>query len=207
MRSASWSSRRLPLVVCSTSLPLLGWRSPAYTDEDFLTAQVYSGLMGGGMSSRLFQEVREERGLCYSIYASAWGLNDGGLFSVHAATGDDMMEELIGVTCAQMLQSAAQAPDLKEIDRAKAQLKAGLLISLESSSARAEQMARQLLVYGRLLTPKELIDKVDAVDGAGVRAFAERMLTGCAPSISVVGAGRRSRHWTEVARDRLGGRA
>ena len=181
---------------------LIGFESPSYANEDFLTAQVYSGLMGGGMSSRLFQEVREERGLCYSIYASAWGLNDSGLFSVHAATGAEMMADLTDIVTSEMARSAAEVPGLGEVDRAKAQLKAGLLISLESSSARAEQMARQLLVYGRLLTPRELIERVDAVTPEQLRGFAERMLKG-APSATVVGAGRKSRHWAEEAHRRL----
>ena len=182
---------------------LVGFAGPSYRDEDFLTAQVYSGLMGGGMSSRLFQEVREQRGLCYSIYSSAWGLSDGGMFNVHAATGADMMADLIDVVSREVMSSAAKTPESVEIERAKAQLKAGLLMSLESSSARAEQMARQLLVYGRLIAPKELVERVDAVTPEGVRVFAERMLSGSRPTTTVVGAGARSRHWSEVAGARL----
>jgi predicted Zn-dependent peptidase len=182
---------------------LIGFRSPSYKDEDFLTAQVYSGLMGGGMSSRLFQEVREERGLCYSIYSSAWGLSDGGMLTVHAATGAEMMGDLIDVVTREMVRSAADEPDPVEVDRAKAQLKAGLLMSLESSSARAEQMARQLLVYGRLLTPRELIERVDAVSPVAVCAFARGMMEANAPSVTVVGAGKRSRHWAALTARKL----
>ena len=182
---------------------LLGFPGPSYQDKDFLTAQVYSGLMGGGMSSRLFQEVREERGLCYAIYSSAWGLSDGGMFNVHAATGAEMMGDLIEVVTNEMKRSADAAPSEREVDRARAQLKAGLMISLESSSARAEQMARQLLVYGRLLTPRELIDRVDAVTPQAVRTFAEGMVRSGKPSLTVVGAGRKSRHWADLAAQRM----
>ncbi len=182
---------------------LIGFRSPSYKDADFLTAQVYCGLMGGGMSSRLFQEVREERGLCYSIYASAWGLSDGGMLNVHAATGAEMMGDLIDVVTREMRRSAEVVADSSEVDRAKAQLKAGLLISLESSSARAEQMARQLLVYGRLLSPRELIERVDAVSPAALTDFARGMLVGHTPSVTVVGAGRKSRNWAELAARKL----
>ena len=178
---------------------LLGFTGPSYRDDDFLTAQVYSCLMGGGMSSRLFQEVREERGLCYAIYSSAWGLSDGGMFNVHAATGVDMMGDLIEVVTRELKRSAGEKPGASEVDRAKAQLKASLLISLESSSARAEQMARQLLFHDRLLTPRELIERVDAVTSAGVREFAEGMVTASKPSLTVVGAGKRSKHWAELA--------
>ncbi len=184
---------------------LLGFESPSYRDEDFLTAQVYSGLMGGGMSSRLFQEVREQRGLCYSIYSSAWGLADGGMFTVHAATGAEMMADLIDIVTHEVVRSAGEKPGDNEVDRAKAQLKAGLLISLESSSARAEQMARQLLVYGRLITPRELIDRVDAVTPEKVCTFAQKMVSGGRPATTVVGAGARSKHWSELAGTRLAG--
>jgi predicted Zn-dependent peptidase len=178
---------------------LLGYEGPSYRAQDFLTAQVYSGLMGGGMSSRLFQEVREERGLCYAIYSSAWGLADGGMFNVHAATGAEMMGDLIDIVSRELKQSAEQKPLPAEVDRAKAQLKAGLMMSLESSSARAEQMARQLLVHGRLLSPRELIERVDEVTPEKVCAFAERMIGASRASVSVVGAGKRSRHWADLA--------
>ena len=182
---------------------MLGFKGPSYRDQDFLTAQVYSGLMGGGMSSRLFQEVREDRGLCYAIYSSAWGLSDGGMFTVHAATGTEMMADLVDVVAREIIRSASERPVLREVDRAKAQLKAGLLTSLESSSARAEQMARQLLVYGRLLPARELVERVDAVTPEAVCAFAQTMAKAMPPAVSVVGAGARSAHWAEAAHQRL----
>lgn len=182
---------------------VLGFKGPSYLDDDFLTGQVYSGLMGGGMSSRLFQEVREERGLCYAIYASAWGLADGGLFTVHAATGPEMMEDLVSVVTREMKRSADEQPGTVEVERAKAQLKAGLLISLESSSARAEQMARQVLVYGRMLSARELVERVDAVTPAAVNGFAQKMLRASAASTCVVGAGERSGHWAQLAQSQL----
>jgi predicted Zn-dependent peptidase len=184
---------------------LLGFAAPSYKAKDFLTAQVYSGLMGGGMSSRLFQEVREERGLCYAIYSSAWGLADGGMFNVHAATGAEMMGDLIEVVTRELKRSVEERPEAGEVERAKAQLKAGLLISLESSSARAEQMARQLLVHGRLLSPRELIDRVDAVTPEEIRVFAEGMVRGSKPSVTVVGAGKKSRSWAELTDQRMAG--
>ncbi len=184
---------------------LLGFAAPSYKDKDFLTAQVYSGLMGGGMSSRLFQEVREERGLCYAIYTAAWGLADGGMFNVHAATGPEMMGDLIDVVTRELKRSVAERPEAGEVERAKAQLKAGLLISLESSSARAEQMARQLLVHGRLLSPRELIDRVDAVTPEEIRVFAEGMVRGSKPSVTVVGAGKKSIGWADLTDQRMAG--
>jgi predicted Zn-dependent peptidase len=171
---------------------LLGFAGPSYREPDYFTAQVFSGLMGGGMSSRLFQEVREARGLCYAIYSSAWGLSDAGMFTVHAATGTEQLIELVEVVTTELVKAASSKPGDAEIARAKSQLKAGLMMSLESSSARAEQMARHLLVYDRVLSPAQLIERVDAVTADSLQALAGRILAGAPPSAVVVGAGQKS---------------
>ena len=170
---------------------VLGFEGPAIGHADAFTAQVLAGLLGGGMSSRLFQEVREKRGLCYTIYATAWGLTDSGMFQIHAATGAKSVAELVDVVTGELAALGVDGPTAREVDRAKAQLKAGLLMSLESSSARVEQMGRQMLSYGRLLSAEELIAEVEAVDVDKVKGFAAR-LTGRAPAVAIVGAGRRS---------------
>ena len=182
---------------------LVGFKAPSYRDAEFYSAQVFSGLFGGGMSSRLFQEVRERRGLCYAIYSSAWALADTGLFEIHAATRVELMEELTEVIAHELADAAVRRPCERELARAKAQLKAGLLVSLESSSARAEQMARQLLAFGRLLTPDELIQRVEDVTAERVREFAENLATSSPPSIAVVGAGPRSTDFALAAERRL----
>ncbi len=178
---------------------LAGYPSPSYRDPGFYAAQVLSGLLGGGMSSRLFQEARENRGLCYSIYSSAWGLGDTGLFAVHAATGPGMMAELIEIVGRELRRAASEVATEREIARSKSQLKAGLLMGLESSSARAEQMARQLLVAGRLIGADELIGFVDAVTPEAIRMLAETMVTKSVASVAVVGAGKRSRGFADAA--------
>ena len=177
---------------------MLGFEGPSYTQDDYITAQVLSGLLGGGMSSRLFQEVREKRGLCYSIYSSAWGLRDTGMFAVHAATGVDMMDGLIDVVRDELARVASDGVTAPEIGRSKAQLKAGLMMSLESSSSVAESMARQMLVHGRTVSSDELIGKVDAVTDLQLRTFAARLVT-APPSVAVAGAGRRSKEFAERA--------
>ncbi|HZA01088.1 MAG TPA: pitrilysin family protein [Hyphomicrobiaceae bacterium] len=182
---------------------LIGFKAPSYRDAEFYSAQVFSGLFGGGMSSRLFQEVRENRGLCYAIYSSAWALADTGLFEIHAATGAEMMEELTEVIAHELAEATARRPCERELQRAKAQLKAGLLVSLESSSARAEQMARQLLAFGRLLAPDELVQHVEDVTAERVRVIAESLATSSPPSIAVVGAGPRSPDFALTAERRL----
>lgn len=171
---------------------VIGFPAPSYRDAHYMEAQVFSGLLGGGMSSRLFQEARESRGLCYAIYSAAWGLRDGGIFSIHAATGQEVLGELANVVADEIRNCASGGLTEQEVSRAKAQLRAGLLMSLESSSARAEQMARQLLSVGRIVEIDELIARIDSVTIAGLRTFAGNLLTHGQPAVSVVGAGQHS---------------
>lgn len=167
---------------------LLSFEGPSYRDDAFYASQLLSTMLGGGMSSRLFQEARESRGLCYSIYSYCWGMADTGLFGVHAATGEEAIPSLITVMNSELERIAETAPDETELARAKAQLKAGLLMSLENSGARAEQLARQLLAYGKPLAIDDLIAKVEGVDREAVRAQAERIFSGSAISAALVGA-------------------
>jgi predicted Zn-dependent peptidase len=170
---------------------VIGFPGPSVTDPDFCAAQVFSGLFGGGMSSRLFQEVRENRGLCYSIYSTAWGLKDAGMLAVHAAMGAQMVEKVASVVAAELDVLASTGPTGAELQRAKAQLKAGLMMALESSTVRAEQMARQLLIYNRILRPAELAGEVDDVSANDVREVAANLALETA-SVVVVGSGRKS---------------
>ncbi len=164
--------RDLEQVHFALALPAL-----AYDDDDFYPLQVMSTVLGGGMSSRLFQEVREKRGLCYSIFCFASSYKECGAFTVYAGTGADQVGELVPVICNEMLRLGDDAA-AEEVDRARAQLKAGTLMSLESSASRAEQLARQTLVFGRQIPVKELIERIDAVDVAAVRRVAERIAKG-----------------------------
>lgn len=147
---------------------LLAFPAPAFIDQDFYAARIAATVVGGGMSSRLFQRVREERGLCYSIYAFSWAFSDAGLFGVSAATSPEDVEELMAVTVEELAR-AVDDIDENEVARARAQAKAGLLMSLESCAARVEQIARQVLFLGRTVPVPELVARVDAVDAANVR--------------------------------------
>lgn len=171
---------------------LIGFDGPAYGETDFFTAQVFSGLFGGGMSSRLFQDARETKGLCYSIYSTTWGLSESGVFAMHAATSSEMMLPLADVMSEGLRDVAENGPTRAETQRATAQLKAGLLMSLESSFARAEQMARHLLAHNRLISSKELVAKVDAVTPEAVQEFAQGLCKRQA-SVAVVGSGVQSK--------------
>src|SRR5581483_7061634 len=165
---------------------ILGFEGVPYGSKDFYTAQILASVIGGGMSSRLFQEVREKRGLCYSIYAFHWSFADTGIFGVHAATGPDDVGKLMPVVLDE-LERAAEDIDEKEIQRARAQLRAGLLMTLESPASRAGQMARQLLLFGRLIPFDELVTMIDAIDARAVRDLAAGLLAGSAPTLATVG--------------------
>jgi predicted Zn-dependent peptidase len=138
------------------------------------------------MSSRLFQEVRERRGLCYSIYAFHWAFSDTGLFGVHAATGPGDVAELMPVILGE-LERAAHDINEAELGRAKAQLRAGLLMTLESPAARAGQIARQLLLFGRPLPAEELVGRIDAITVEQIRRLAEDIFTGSVPTLTAIG--------------------
>jgi predicted Zn-dependent peptidase len=183
---------------------VLGFEGVTFRDPDYYAAQVFSGLFGGGMSSRLFQQVREKRGLCYSIYSSSWGLADTGLFSIHAATGPDIIDELVEVVRRELAVAADELVSERELQRSKAQLKTGLLMSLESSVGRAEQMARQILAFDRLVPAEELIEKVEAVTRERVRETVNRIVRSAPPSIALVGAGRKASSVASRAMERIG---
>jgi predicted Zn-dependent peptidase len=138
-------------------------------------ARIFANLLGGGMASRLFQEVREKRGLCYAVSSFHWSFADTGLFGMHAATGESQVAELVPVMMDVLAAAAADATP-EELARAKAQARAGLLMSLESSSARADRLARQILSYGRLRAVEEIVADIDAVTIDAVRDFAAEML-------------------------------
>ncbi len=166
---------------------VVSFQGPSYRDEAMYTGQILSSMLGGGMSSRLFQEARETRGLCYSIYSYCWGLTDTGLFGIHAATGAEQMLELAGVIMAELEKLASEPVSDEELARAKAQLKSGLLMSLESSGARVEQVARQTLAFGAPRDIDELVEKVEAVSKETVRTLAGDIILSAIPSVSAVG--------------------
>ena len=164
---------------------LLGVDGIAFGDDAFYDLSVLSTLFGGGMSSRLFQEVREKRGLAYSIYSFMSCYADSGMFAIYAGTGADTAGELAPLLCDEMAKVCHDVTD-EEVARGKAQLKSSLLMARESTSNRCEQMARQLAVYGRPIPIEELVGKLDAVDKASVEAVARRLFRG-APTLTALG--------------------
>jgi predicted Zn-dependent peptidase len=146
---------------------VLGFPGLAYGHADHYALQVLSSALGGGMASRLFQEIREKRGLVYSIYSFVHAYSDAGLFGIYAGTGEREVAELVPVLCEEM-RRLPEGFDAEEIQRARTQLKSGLLMSLESTSARVEQQAHHMLVYGRPFDAQEVVRKIEAVDAAAI---------------------------------------
>jgi predicted Zn-dependent peptidase len=144
-----------------------------------------STLLGGGMSSRLFQEIREKRGLVYSIYSFASPFKDGGLFGIYAGTGESEAAELMPVVLAELgkVQDHVNEP---EIARARAQVKANLLMSQESTGSRCEQLARQIQTFDRVISTEEVLGKINAVTEADIRRVAGRHFR-AAPTLTTVG--------------------
>ncbi len=164
---------------------LVGLAGIPFDDDDYHVATVFSTILGGGMSSRLFQEVREKRGLAYSIYSFLGSYADGGIFGVYAGTGADDAAALAPLIFDEIERLAGGAHE-DEIMRARTQLKAGMLMSLESTSSRSEQLARQMMIYGRPIPVAETVAKIEAVDNASIRRAGERLLAS-APTLAALG--------------------
>ncbi len=155
----------------------LGFAGPAQRDPDYFAARLFADAVGGGASSRLFQQVREERGLAYSVYTTLHPFADTGIFYAYAATARresaaaaQLIEEVIG--------AAAGTIDQREVDRARTQAKASLMMSLESPWGQAHYVARQLAVHGRLVDPAEVVAQLEAIEVDQVRAAGAKVLAG-----------------------------
>jgi predicted Zn-dependent peptidase len=155
----------------------LAFPAPAQLDPDYFAARLFSDLVGGGMSSRLFQQVREDRGLAYSIYSQLHPYADVGMFYIYAATARresaaaaQLIEEIV--------HSAASSVTQREVDRVRTQSRAALLMSIESPWGQAHYVARQLAVHGRLVEPAEVIAELEAVTVDQVREAGRKMLAG-----------------------------
>jgi len=164
---------------------VLGFEGRAYHVRDFYASQVLSMILGGGMSSRLFQEVREKRGLCYSVYAFHWGFSDTGIFGVHAATGKGDIAKLIPVIMDE-LRRAGEDISQEELNRARAQYRAGLMMSHESVASRASQIARQLLLFGRPIGTEELVDRLSKLTVERLTDLSSRLFS-TRPTVAAVG--------------------
>lgn len=165
---------------------LLGFEGKAYHMRDFYCSQILANILGGGMSSRLFQEVREHRGLCYSVYAFHWGFSDTGIFGVHAATSGNELPTLVPVILEELRKSSETIHQV-EIDRARAQIRAQLLMGQESPAARAGQIARQMMLYGRPIPNPEMMERLEGITTQRLTDLAGRLFFDTVPTLSAVG--------------------
>ncbi|SDD31448.1 M16 family metallopeptidase [Ruegeria marina] len=164
----------------------LAFEGPGYRENSIYTAQIYSSALGGGMSSRLFQEVREVRGLCYTIFAQTGAYADTGTTTIYAGTSAEQLGELAAITIDEMKRAADDMSEA-EVARARAQMKAGMLMGLESPSNRAERLARLVQIWGTVPSLEETIARIDAVTTADVRAFAETMAITAPAALALYG--------------------
>lgn len=164
---------------------VLGFEGVPFSHEDYYAISVLATILGGGMSSRLFQEIREKRGLVYSIYSYHAAYRDSGIFGIYAGTGKEQVQELIPVVCKELKTFLSSLTE-EEIKRAKAQLKAGLMMSLESTSSRCRQLANQMLLYGRPVPSTEVLQWVEAIDRQALGRIAESLFSSM-PTIASLG--------------------
>jgi len=164
----------------------LALESPGYRDDEIYTAQIYASALGGGMSSRLFQEIREKRGLCYTIFAQAGAYADTGSTTIYAGTSGDQLADLAHITIDEMKRAAEDMRE-DEVARARTQMKAGMLMGLESPSNRAERLARLVQIWDRVPPLEDTVARIDAVTVAGVRALAERLAVAAPAALALYG--------------------
>lgn len=155
-------------------------------DRQAPALSLFAQAVGGGMSSRLFQELREDRGLAYSIYAWTQGFAETGMFGVNLSTDKARAAEAMKLALDCVARAAEDLTDV-ELKRARAQVEAGLLMSLETPQGRADSMARSIEIFGRIMTLEEMLDEVRAVDSVAARAAGQAMLSGPRASASIGG--------------------
>ena len=165
---------------------VLGLRAFGCKDPDFYALSILSTLLGGGMSSRLYREIREKRGLAYSIFSNANCYLDSGLFSIYVGASGDKGAEVVSLIC-EGVKRVLDDLDKDEIHRARAQLKSSILMALESTTGRCNQLARQLAIFGRSISPAEIVEEIEAVDKPRVLATLSRLLES-EPTVTALGA-------------------
>ncbi len=164
---------------------VLGFKGYDYHHKDYFTATILSAVLGGGMSSRLFQEIREKRGLVYSIYAFSSSNSDTGNFGIYAGTGIEEVKELIPVACEELKKVTKEISD-DEISRAKARIKSSILMGREESDRRCDKNASQLLMFDRIIPKEEMINNYEKVTKQDLIRVAGEIFS-TKPSIASIG--------------------
>ena len=165
---------------------IFGLASPPAGDPDRYALGLLSNLYGGSMSSRLFQQVREERGLCYSIFSFPQTNSDSGIFGIYAGTSPDQVDELLAVSAGALADIAVKTEDA-ELARAKAQLRAGMLMAQESVTGMMESLARQMMIFGKPVDRQQVLADIEAVTCGDIEKLAKRLIETSQPALAVVG--------------------
>ncbi|MDB2391223.1 insulinase family protein [Alphaproteobacteria bacterium] len=185
--SPSWQAgRKLLTRDLEQSHVIFGLPAPSATTPDRFALMALSTLYGGGMSSRLFQQVREKRGLCYSIFSFPTLYSDCGVFGVYAGTSADKVDEMLRVSAGELAAIATKVTD-EEVARAKAQIRANLLMSRESVMACGDALARQITLFGAPQDDADLLDAIDAITATGVSQVAAELIAAGDPAVALVG--------------------
>ena len=164
----------------------VGFEAPSLKSTKLFAGKVFSVIMGGGMSSRLFQEIREKRGLCYSIGTSFDCYSDNGIFLSYAGTSGEKIKELSEVIACEFKNCIDGITEI-EVERAKTQLRSSLLMGLENSSSRSERLARGLLIWGKIVEVQDTIAKIDSVKLQDVKNFGAEMFHNSNPALALYG--------------------
>ena len=169
IRSDRRQAEQTHLALAWHGVPAPGPTAPALS--------LFAQAVGGGMSSRLFQELREERGLAYSIYAWTQGFAETGLFAVNLSADKARATEALNLA-RDIVERSADDLDDSELRRARAQVEAAILMAMETPQGRADAMARSIEIFGRIMTIEEMLDELRAVDVSAARAAGRAMLDG-----------------------------
>jgi len=165
----------------------LGVPAPPVNSPDRYSVYLLNSMLGGGMSSRLFQSIREDRGLAYSIYSETNPFRDTGMLAIYAGTSAEKTPQVLELTVAELCRlKDSPVPDA-ELKRAKDQLKSNIVLGLESSSSRMSNLARQEMYYGRFFSVEEIVAEVDAVTAADIQALARQLFRPEAIALTVLG--------------------
>ena len=165
----------------------LAFEAPKCTDLNIYDARVFSAILGGGMSSRLFQEAREKRGLCYSIFSFMETLSDTGTLMIYSATTGKRVDQLVKIVTEQIVDIAENVIE-EEVERAKSQIKAGIVMGLESSFYRCERMASSLTVWGRVMDLQEIVEKIEQINTDSVKDFGNYLRHSKKAALSLYGS-------------------
>jgi predicted Zn-dependent peptidase len=190
-RTVSAPSSAAPRIILTKELEqahlILGARCPSMTSEDRYSVHVLNVILGGGMSSRLFQTIREDHGLAYAVYSGVNAYTDAGYLSMYAATSPEQISEVIRLSVEEFGKFRDEAVSDAELQRAKDQLKVSIMLSLESTSARMSNLARQEIFFGRQFTLDEILERIDRVTTQDVQRMAREIFSGRQLAVTAIG--------------------